>query len=146
MTSGVCSLGKKRKSNNKQFWGLSIENRMVMGKDWVKEYKGENIVKDYSKSFGLNLKNSLKELRKLGASIRDEQIEIVERFSKEKVQRRINKREKKKQEDLMKEYEDSDDTFAYIAGYTDGGAPFGITYEEMEEDIWFPVSSKNKIP
>lgn len=25
---------------------------------------------------------------------------------------------------------DSDDTFAYIAGYTEGGAPYGITWEE----------------
>ena len=28
---------------------------------------------------------------------------------------------------------DSDDTFAYIAGYTSGGAAFGVTWEEMEE-------------
>ena len=27
--------------------------------------------------------------------------------------------------------EDSDDTFHFIAGYTDGGAPFGITWEEI---------------
>ena len=28
---------------------------------------------------------------------------------------------------------ESDDTFAFIAGYTSGGAPYGITWEEMEE-------------
>lgn len=27
---------------------------------------------------------------------------------------------------------DSDEHFAYIAGYTDGGAPYGVTWEEME--------------
>ena len=27
----------------------------------------------------------------------------------------------------------SDGTFAYIAGYTSGGAPYGVTWEEMEE-------------
>ena len=27
--------------------------------------------------------------------------------------------------------EDSDDTFHFIAGYTDGGAPYGITWEEI---------------
>ena len=28
---------------------------------------------------------------------------------------------------------ESDDTFAFIAGYTSGGAPYGVTWEEMEE-------------
>ena len=27
----------------------------------------------------------------------------------------------------------SDENFAFIAGYTSGGAPFGITHEEMAE-------------
>lgn len=29
---------------------------------------------------------------------------------------------------------DSDETFAYIAGYTSGGAPYGITHEELAAD------------
>ena len=29
--------------------------------------------------------------------------------------------------------QESDETFAYIAGYTGGGFPFGITWEEMEK-------------
>lgn len=29
---------------------------------------------------------------------------------------------------------DSDEIFAFIAGYTDGGIPFGVTYEELEEN------------
>lgn len=27
---------------------------------------------------------------------------------------------------------DSDEHFAYIAGYTEGGSPYGLTWEEME--------------
>lgn len=30
--------------------------------------------------------------------------------------------------------EDSDERFAYIAGYTSGGAPYGITWEEWEAE------------
>lgn len=29
--------------------------------------------------------------------------------------------------------QDSDENFAFIAGYTSGGFPYGITWEEMEE-------------
>lgn len=32
------------------------------------------------------------------------------------------------------DFADSDETFAFIAGYTEGGAAFGITWEEMEMD------------
>lgn len=30
---------------------------------------------------------------------------------------------------------DSDENFAFIDGYTSGGAPFGLTHEEMNELI-----------
>ena len=31
---------------------------------------------------------------------------------------------------------DQDDTFFFIAGYTSGGAPYGVTWEEMGLDPW----------
>lgn len=40
---------------------------------------------------------------------------------------------KKKQEGFKDRLFESDDTFAFIVGYTSGGAPYGITWEEMEE-------------
>ena len=48
-----------------------------------------------------------------------------------------NKVRKSKRKKIQEVYEEnlieSDDTFAFIAGYTSGGVPFGITWEEMEE-------------
>ena len=40
---------------------------------------------------------------------------------------------KKKQEDFEDRLFESDDIFAFIAGYTSGGSPYGVTWEEMEE-------------
>jgi hypothetical protein len=37
----------------------------------------------------------------------------------------------KKQKEFEERFSDSDDTFYYIAGYTPGGAPYGVTWEEM---------------
>ncbi|WP_391206704.1 hypothetical protein [Psychrobacillus sp. L4] len=39
----------------------------------------------------------------------------------------------KKRLDIMEE-EELFGEFAFIAGYTEGGAPYGILHEEMEED------------
>lgn len=48
-----------------------------------------------------------------------------------------SKAKKKKHNQTQQQYEDnlfeSDDTFAFIAGYTAGGFPYGITWEEMVE-------------
>ena len=38
-----------------------------------------------------------------------------------------------KEEEKRDLYEDSDETFTYIAGYTSNGFPFGVTWEEMEK-------------
>lgn len=48
-----------------------------------------------------------------------------------------SKAKKKKHKQMQQQYEDnlfeSDDTFAFIAGYTASGFPYGITWEEMAE-------------
>jgi hypothetical protein len=52
-----------------------------------------------------------------------------------------NKNQKfKKEKTDMRVEPDSDENFAFIAGYTSGGAPYGLTYEEMAE----PEKEKNK--
>ena len=35
-------------------------------------------------------------------------------------------------------YEDCDDRFAFIAGYTDGGAPYGVMWEKVGIDLGLP--------
>lgn len=52
---------------------------------------------------------------------------------------------KKRAPELSMEPE-SDDHFAYIAGYTSGGAPYGITREEQEEIECRVVAKNSAIP
>lgn len=45
--------------------------------------------------------------------------------------------EKRRMKELKKEIQDnsdSDEIFYYIAGYTSNGVPYGITWEEIEEE------------
>lgn len=49
----------------------------------------------------------------------------------------MGKRKKNKKRNKQKfNYfdEDSDETFAYIVGYTSGGAPYGVTWEQWEDE------------
>ncbi|WP_391557132.1 hypothetical protein [Robertmurraya sp.] len=128
---------KKPKSNMKPFWGLPMVERKELAKSWIEKYDGDNKVKAYSKMFGLNIKNSMKELRSIGVPLSNEEKEYARRILEAKKQKSEKKREKRRMEDLeieLEAYIESDETFAFIAGYTEGGAPYGITHEEMDEN------------
>ncbi|SET78217.1 hypothetical protein SAMN05660297_03488 [Natronincola peptidivorans] len=51
-------------------------------------------------------------------------------MKKVKKQRKLGK----KREENLENYIDSDGNFYFIAGYTSGGVPYGITWEEAIED------------
>ncbi|RDI42190.1 hypothetical protein DFR59_10529 [Falsibacillus pallidus] len=126
---------KKSKNKRKQYWGLSKEERMEIARPWIKELDGENTVIAYSKKFGLNLKNSMKDLRSIGYKISSQEKVEVDKILDDKRQRKLSKKRKKEEQEerRLAELYDFDETFAFIAGYTEGGAPFGVTYEEMDE-------------
>lgn len=53
---------------------------------------------------------------------------------------------KKKQKEELEEFEkDYDEYFAYIVDYTDGGAPYGITWEEEGISTDIPVDERYKL-
>ena len=60
----------------------------------------------------------------------------------------MGKKRKKKRaaaavyEDL---YSDMDGTFAFIAGYTSGGAPYGVTWEQVGIDSDLPFDEKVRL-
>ena len=59
-----------------------------------------------------------------------------------------NKRKKKnnKLESTYSDlYSDMDDNFAFIAGYTPGGAPYGVTWEQVGIDFELPYDEKVRL-
>ena len=42
-------------------------------------------------------------------------------------------------------FEDMDDHFAFIAGYTPGGFPYGTTWEELGIDPALPLEEKERL-
>jgi len=96
---------------------------------WVEAFQGKNIVRGYARWFGVDHLCAVKELRALGVSVpreREDQLRVTAR------NKAIARREAKERKSQA-EYPDSDDTFAFIAGYTSGGAPYGVTWEEWGE-------------
>ena len=70
----------------------------------------------------------------------DEPFSALDEHIKRKMEREAKERER-----LAELYEDCDGRFAFIAGYTDGGAPYGVMWEEVGIDPGLPFEEKVKL-
>ena len=64
---------------------------------------------------------------------------------KARLRQRRMEREAKERERMAELYEDCDGCFAFIVGYTDGGAPYGVMWEEVGIDPRLPFEEKVKL-
>jgi len=92
-------------------------------------------VKGYRKHFSVDLQCAIQELQMLGVVLEAGYVEAVRRTFANTPRRR---------KDLghgdapIATLVEADQNFAYIAGYTEGGFPYGITWEEADEQepVW----------
>jgi hypothetical protein len=105
--------------------------RLQSAKHWISTYNGGNIVKGYKKWFSVDLVCAIKELRMLGVTLDEQYVLQALQSNENTIEDRQKKKAAKKQQldDLLF---DSDEHFYFIAGYTSGGCPYGITWEEAE--------------
>jgi hypothetical protein len=105
--------------------------RLQAARHWIPTYSGKSIVHGYAKWFGVDLTCSLKELELLGVPLDPVYVERLRVTLQNRVQPKRTKEPERA--DIPEGYgEDWDDDFACIAGFTSGGAPFGVTWEEAE--------------
>ncbi len=108
--------------------------RLESAKHWIPKYLGKNLVRGYAKHYGVDHLCAVIELRMLGIDVDPAYVERLKATAETKAEANRKRREKaRKAEELESWDDDCDDTFAYIAGYTSGGVPFGVTWEEMGE-------------
>ena len=122
---------------------MKFAERRPKAEKWVASYDGTlyggDIVKAYRKKFAVDRMKAVEELQLLGVSLTKEQIDrekaAVKAYQEiqraKKAKRKRIRQQKKMEKDNPLFFEGQDDTFYYIAGYTSGGAPYGVTWEEM---------------
>lgn len=126
---------RKKQSNTPRYKRMNRASRLQAAKHWIPTYDGKNLVRGYSNHFAVDKLVAVKELQLLGHEIDPEYIRQLKACMLS--QQKINERKKllKKEKELLESYIDSDENFFYIAGYTSGGAPYGVTWEEYEGDL-----------
>lgn len=121
---------KKNKSNTPRRIRMKRSSRLQAAKHWISKYDGKNLVSGYSNYFSVDKLCAVKELEMLGHTFSDK---YKQELKDDMIRKQVNKErrtEHRKRELEMNLSEESDETFAFIAGYTSGGASYGITWEE----------------
>ena len=123
---------KKKKNKHKQ---LRRTQRLGRGKNWLNTYQGEDVIEDYRKRYGVDVLCAVVELRMLGADIGED---YEHQLRQEEEYKKLSKKSKKKGKQTEEDFIDgfSDENFAFIAGYTSGGAPFGFSWEEVGDTFY----------
>jgi hypothetical protein len=119
-------MGKSQTPRRKRF---TRPVRLMAAADWVKKYKGKHIISSYAKWFGVDKICAITELRILGILIPESlENQIKESIKTRTEQKRLIEVQKK---DAAMDFNESDEYIGYIVGYTSGGAPYGLTHEEV---------------
>lgn len=107
--------------------------RLLAARAWLANYPGKRVVTGYKKHFAVDALCALAELQMLGVKLDPEYVQRVRSSEQSRIEARRHERERRKAAAALPIFdEDSDETFAYIAGHTEAGFPCGITWEEME--------------
>ena len=123
------------------------EARLRKGKQWLLTYTGspKKMKKHYRERFHVDAVTAAKDLQELGVNYTQEQLDQIKQAEEQRLRQRRMEREAKEREQLAELYEECDDRFAFIAGYTDGGAPYGVMWEEVGIDPGLPFEEKVKL-
>lgn len=130
---------KKNKSNTPRRIRMKRSSRLQAAKHWIPKYDGKNLVSGYSNYFAVDKLCAVKELEMLGHTFSDK---YKQELKDDMIRKQVNKErrtEHRKRELEMNLSEESDETFAFISGYTSGGASYGITWEE-----WVDIQKHEK--
>jgi len=101
---------------------------------WVEKYEGKNIIAGYANWFAIDPLCALMELRMLGVTIDPERENRIKAAIEARAVARKRRQELRAQAELEVLPTNSDQNFAYIAGCTPGGVPYGTPLEELEEE------------
>jgi hypothetical protein len=122
---------RKKQSSQPRTWRMKRPTRLQSARQWLASQNGrspDQIAKSYRKRYRVDWPCAILELRTLGIRFDRTWVEQLERPLAGATEAR------RRRKLINSGNEDCDETFAYIAGFTPGGAPFGVTWEEFDRD------------
>lgn len=136
-------MAAKKKQNKTQ----RREVRLQKARQWLVTYQGtpKHMIKHYKDRFHLDTTCALADLQAIGVEFTQEYLDAVKKNETERIRIKHEKNMEKKQEEYAAMTGDMDERFSYIAGYTSGGAAYGMTWEEVGINSDLPLDEKVRL-
>ncbi len=128
-------MAKKKKPLAPRCLRMKRGARLSSARRWLATHKNRTpvqIAKSYRKRFGVDWPCAIHELALLGVSIDPGWVKQLNRSLDGHHQARA-RRKAARNLNPNSFGGDPDDSFAYIAGYTENGVPFGVTWDEIDD-------------
>ena len=114
---------------------MDRHGRLLSARPWLATQRGRpavRIARSYRKRFGVDWACAIAELSALGISFDPKWREQLARALEGARQAKVRRKADKETAMPRTEFPKSDETCAFVAGYTDGGVAFGLTWEGWE--------------
>lgn len=126
-------MGKKKKKKKPlppRRLRMNRQGRLHSAKSWIAGFHGKYLVRRYKNHYGLDWGTAIAELRMLGAKLDEAYVNQVLTGETARIKHLQRRREQKKLAAESWASHHSDETFASIIGYTEGGFAYGVTWDE----------------
>ena len=123
---------RRKKHPNRPSKTIKREARLLKARQWLPTYQGTKIVKAYRKRYCVDVNSAVRDLLELGYAFKPGYVDNLLKSEAIRLEQLRAKKEERRQ--LEYEMQEQDDRFCYIAGYTSGGAPYGLTWEDMARE------------
>lgn len=122
-------MAKKKKNKNlgPRHKRMKREGRLQSAKAWIPTFTGKNIMRGYRARYGVDCLCAIRELEQLGIKFDADYVATIKR-SVEGASRAKARNKAEAEENLKASLFECDNNFSYIAGYTEGGVPYGVPW------------------
>ncbi len=136
MQEGQSCTMPKRASHKAPGWKrMDSAARLERAKAWLAAYTGKDLVRAYHKYFGVDRATAVHELKLLGVPVSANYLTDFNNRVRELKQARVLRRKQMREPGVNSLEDLQDERFAFIVGHTPGGAPYGLTWEQTDEEL-----------
>jgi len=126
------SMKRKRKPLPLRRKRMNRQARLASARNWLMKFSGKNVVRSYANWFGVDLLCAVKELSLCGVPVDPAYVAQLKTTFASRSSRPPKQPVAEPQS--VGYGVDWDENFAYIAGRTEAGFPYGTTWEELEAE------------
>lgn len=125
-------MAKKKENLEPRRKRMKRDARLQNAKTWLRDFEGKNVIKSYCNWFGVDAFCAVTELELLGLRFSEKQKMNINKRQEDRIRQKQLMKARKLHKEQIQELEEYYGGFEFVEDFTGGGAPFGVSYCELE--------------